>query len=138
MAEPVTSSFGAAVVGLLSGALGAMATSAVHLPSNTGLLFGVVGGSAMFLARPREGSRFQKAISFGVSLSGGYHLSLWVLEAHPGFSAWATGFFSSLLIVAVAVKVLDWVEKNVQPLLDKLSTWVFDKWFGGGGGKSDE
>lgn len=127
MAEPLSSGLAAIAVGVVSG----IAINGLHLPHDSGVLAGIVCGSATYLVRAREPSRWHKAVYFSVSLAGGYYLSSWVLEEHPHFSGWLTGFMTSASIVTVAALSLDWLERNVQPTLDRIRTWALDRRLGG-------
>jgi MFS superfamily sulfate permease-like transporter len=116
MAEPVSSAGAAALAGLTSGVV----ITALRAQVDPGMVVGVVCGAFVYLMRSHEPSRWRKAVYFVVSLVGGYYLSLWATRRYPELSAWLVGFAVTASIVTVAVLVLDWVERNIQPTLDAL------------------
>ncbi|VVD29143.1 putative holin [Paraburkholderia dioscoreae] len=127
MAEPVASAAGATVFGLVSG----VAMNGLHLPHDSGVLAGIVCGSAMYLMRAREPSRWHKAIYFSVSLVGGFYLSNWAMPRFPTLPGWLVGFVPAVSIVTIAIPALDWVERNVPSTLDRIRAWALGKLPGG-------
>ncbi|MBB5411922.1 hypothetical protein HDG34_005888 [Paraburkholderia sp. HC6.4b] len=123
MAEPVSSSVLTALAIIASGA----AMTALRVLPNRGVALGVVCGSLVYLMRTHEPSRLRKCIYFAISLIGGYHITSWALNLYPNASTWAVGFMSSASVVTLAVLVLDWAERNIQPTLDQVRTWALDK-----------
>jgi Putative phage holin len=124
MTEPVSSAGAAVAAGLTSGVV----LTALRSQVDPGMVAGILCGSFVFLTRSRESSRWRKALYFCVSLIGGYHLAQWGATRWPTISTWAIGFGTSASVVTVAVLVLDWLERNVSPMLDDLR----ERWLGKG------
>ena len=116
MAEPVSSAGAAVVTGVVSG----LALGAVVSKPNVALLSGVFCGAVVFLLRSKEPHWIKKALYFCISLVGGYAIAPDVHAAFGWLPAWLAAFFSAAAVVAVAVIVLDWSEKAIPQILNRL------------------
>ncbi|MFL9998790.1 putative holin [Paraburkholderia sediminicola] len=117
MAEPVSTT---TVTRLAELVAQSPVTSAVHSQVDPAMVTGVVCGAFVWLIRTRESSRWHKAVYFAVSLGGGFYLSAWIVTRYDWLPPFVVGLGTAGSLVTIAVLVLDWVEVNVQPALDKL------------------
>ncbi|MBB2918347.1 putative holin [Cupriavidus alkaliphilus] len=116
MAEPVSSAGAAVVTGMVSG----LALGTVVSKPNVAMLSGVFCGAVVFLLRSKEPHWIKKALYFCISLVGGYAIAPDVQLAFGWLPAWLAAFFSAAAVVAVAVIVLDWSERAIPQVLNRL------------------
>jgi hypothetical protein len=100
-----------------------------HLISDFDRVLGVACGALFHLTRSHETTTSRKAIYFVVSLVGGNFLARRIVLDWPQWDPWLAGFVTSAALVTVAVLVLDWSERHIEPTLDRLYGWLVKRLF---------
>jgi hypothetical protein len=99
----------------------------MHMPSDVAIALGVACGALVYLARTQEPGHWRKGAYFVVSLIGGYFLAKWAVLNYPHVEPWLAGFAASATLVTLAILVLDWGQRRVEPTLDRLYNWLINK-----------
>ncbi|EON13099.1 putative holin [Pandoraea sp. SD6-2] len=111
-----------------AGAASGATLAAIWPQADLVVLSGVLCGALIFALRSQETSRLKKILYFCVSLVGGYAVTPSLEVAAPWLPAWPAAFFSSALVVTLAMVLLSWVETALPQAL----TQLLNKMIGGG------
>lgn len=105
MAEPTT---GAVVVAATAGV--GLATIMPHMDGNA--LFGAIIGAALIAMNQRDLKAWQRCAGLLVSVGAGYVSAAEIVAQTPITQTGPGGFVGAILVVPVALKALDLIEKT--------------------------
>ena len=109
----------------LTGAVDAsgLASALRHISSASAQWVGATCGAMIYLTRSRESSAWRKVVHCIVSLVGGDALASWSLSIWPSLDAWFSAFIASAELMPLATLILNWVERQAEPALDRSVAW---------------